>query len=152
MPGEGKLVQAKVFANGVVALKQQLRRERDVLPGKELTYEWEVRLPSDRKDLIQLVVATDDPVAAFSDLVVERPESSPPARPGRLCIVAVGINSYDDPAIQPLGFAVADAEAVVQTLRDRAETLYHIDRVSVLSNAGATPPRGESPWKRFAGS
>ncbi|MGO8745895.1 MAG: caspase family protein [Thermoguttaceae bacterium] len=144
MPGEGKLVQAKVFANGVVALKQQLLRERNVFPGKELTYEWEVRLPSDRKDLIQLVVATDDPIAAFSDLVVERPESIPPARPGRLCIVAVGINSYDDPAIQPLGFAVADAEAVVQTLRDRAETLYHIDRVSVLSNAGATP----AAWRK----
>ena len=84
VPDPAKLVQAKVFANGVVARKQRLIQERPRAEGKELVYEWEVPLPSDRKDLIQLVVATDAPIAAFGDLLIERPDPGPARGEGEI--------------------------------------------------------------------
>ena len=40
--------------------------------GKESVYEWELPLPSDPRDLIEVVVGTDSPTAAFGNVIVER--------------------------------------------------------------------------------
>lgn len=139
MPAEGKLVAAKVFANGVPAVAQHLVGERPRAGGREFVYDWNVRLPGDPRNLIQLIVGTDAPTAALSDVLVERPAGVRIDREARLRLVAMGIDKYRDPAIQPLRFAVADAESVAKTIRERANGLYSVDRAVVVTNEHVTP-------------
>jgi uncharacterized caspase-like protein len=138
MPAAGNLVQAKVFANGVSAVGQRLVSRRDLPAGREFTYDWDVRLPADPKNLIQLIVGTDAPTAALSDILIERPVGVRPDRASRLRILAVGIDKYRDPAIQRLSFAVADAEAVAKTLHERSQGWYAVDKSVVLKNEQVT--------------
>ncbi len=139
MPAAGNLIEAKVFANGVAAVGQRLVRERELPAARELTYDWDVRLPADPKNLIQLIVGTDAPTAALSDILIERPAGVQPDRAARLRILAVGIDKYADPAIQRLSFAVADAESVTKMLQQRSKGWYTVDKAVVLKNEQATP-------------
>ena len=120
VPADRKLVRAKVFANGVVATGQEQLSERNVDGGKEVTFQWKVPLPKDERNLIQVVVGTDAPTAAFGDVVIERSVSGP-APPPRLYLVVLGINKYGDPKIQPLSYSVADAEAVAAELQSASQ-------------------------------
>jgi WD40 repeat protein len=139
MPAAGNLVETKVFANGVSAVGQRLVRERQLPAARELTYDWDVRLPADPKNLIQVVVGTDAPTAALGDILIERPPGVRPDRQSRLWILAVGIDKYADPAIQRLSFAVADAESITKTLQQRSKGWYTVDKAVVLKNEQATP-------------
>ena len=104
-------------------------------------YQWDLPLPSDPKNLIQVVAGTDAPTAAFGNVVVERVAPARPAEPPRLYVLALGINQYGDPQIQSLAYPVADARAVVELLQARAAGLYTLDEVTVLSNKDVTPAR-----------
>jgi WD40 repeat protein len=141
VPGTWNVVQAKAYANGVVARERQLVGQRDLGKSKELTYEWTIPLPRDERELIQVVVGTDAPTAAFSDVIIERPAapSAPAARPAKLYIIAAGINKYADTDIQPLQYSVADAEAVVKALQDHAKNLYTVADATLLRNEQMTP-------------
>jgi WD40 repeat protein/uncharacterized caspase-like protein len=141
MPSAGHLLRAKVFANGVVAPKRQLIDQRQLEDGSELTYAWDVALPTDEQNLIQLVVATDAPTAAFSNVLVERdqPESPQPERPAKLYLLAVGINQYRDAEVPRLSYSVADAEAVAAALKSRSRGLYALDEAAILTNRDVTP-------------
>jgi WD40 repeat protein len=138
LPADRKILQAKAFANGVVGKGQQLVGDREIESGRELTYEWDVALPQDRRNLIQVVVGTDAPTAAFYDVLVDNGAAAE-AKPPKLFIVAMGINKYGDPEIQPLAFSVADAEAVVELLRKRSQGLYALDDVQLLTDKQVTP-------------
>jgi len=151
MPGAASMVQAKVFANGVAASGRRLVKERDVAGGKELVYDWDVPLPSDPKNLIQLFVGTDAPTAAFGKILVERPPGVRPDRPARLRVIGLGIDKYADPAIRSLSFAVADAEAVVKELREKSQGLYTVDRAVVLKNEQVTPQRWQKTLQDVCG-
>ena len=63
---------------------------------REVTYEWDVPLPSDERSLIQLVVKTDGEVTASERVVIHRarPDEAPP-RP-RLYVLSAGIDDYAD--------------------------------------------------------
>jgi hypothetical protein len=148
VPSDRKLLQSKVFANGVVGKNQQLISSRDVESGKELTYEWDVSLPRDKKNLIQVSVGTDAPTAAFGDVLVDR-IPAPEKRSPKLYIVALGINNYGDPNITPLAFPVADAEAVVGSLRDRSKGLYALDDVALLTDKQVTPGEFRSALEKL---
>jgi WD40 repeat protein len=139
VPAPAKLLQAKVYANGVVATRPKLVSQRDVDRGRLLTYDWEVPLTSDEKNLIELVAGTDAQTTAFREVLVERRSILPPTRLPKLYILALGINRYADPAIQPLSFAVADAAAVLQVLQQRCRGLYDVGRAVLLSEGSATP-------------
>ena len=139
VPAPGKLLQTKVYANGVVATRPQLVQQRDVERGRLLTYDWDVPLTSDAKNLIQLVAATDAQTTGLGDVLVQRPAVLPPGRLPQLYILAIGINKYADPAIQPLSFAVADAESLLSVVQQRAQGLYDIGRAVVLTEDRATP-------------
>ena len=141
LPAGRRLVQAQAFANGVAATKEELLSERDVEGGKERVYQWDLPLPSDPKNLIQVVAGTDAPTAAFSSVVVERVGPAQPAKPPRMHVLALGINQYGDPQIQSLAYPVADARAVVDLLRARATGLYALDEVTLLSDRDVTPAR-----------
>ena len=140
VPADRKLIRAKVFANGVVAPEQKQLGERNVAGGKEVTYEWKVPLPKDERNLIQVIVGTDAPTAAFSDVLVERSVIAP-TPPPRLYLVVLGINKYGDPDIQPLGYSVADAEAVAAEIRSASKGLYTLDKAVVLTNQAVTPKK-----------
>jgi WD40 repeat protein len=141
MPVAVKLVASRVFANGVAATGQRLVHERLLAAQKELIYDWDVRLPADPRNLIELVVGTDAPTTAFRNILVERPAGVRPDRASRLRILALGINKYRDPAVQPLAFAVADARSVAATLQEQSQGLYTVERAAVLSNEEVTPRR-----------
>ena len=73
VPAGCKLLDAKAFANGVTAASRKLVSERPTDAGKEYVYEWELPLPSDPKDLIEVVVGTDSPTAAFGNVSSNAP-------------------------------------------------------------------------------
>ncbi len=139
VPVGGNLLQAQVFANGVAAIGQRLVDRRNLPAGSEWTYDWDVRLPADPKNLIQLVVGTDAPTAAHRELLIERPAGVRPGGVPRLRILALGIDRYRDPAIQRLSFAVADAESVAAALQQHSKGWYAVERCVVLRDERATP-------------
>ena len=108
--------------------------------GKEVTYQWKVPLPKDERNLIQVIVGTDAPTAAFGDVVIERAVSGP-APPPRLYLVVLGINKYGDPKIQPLSYSVADAEAVAAELQSASKGLYALDKAVLLTDKDVTPQK-----------
>jgi hypothetical protein len=95
-------------------------------------------LPQDQRDLIQVVVGTDAPTAAFGDVLVAR-EHVAESRLPRLFIVALGVDTYGDPEIRPLAFSVADAAAVVDSLKTHSQGVYALDDVSLLTGKQVTP-------------
>ena len=139
VPAGVKLVTTRVSANGVVATGEKLIQERDVEGRKELTYQWDAALPRDQRNLIQVVVGTDAPTAAFSNVIVNRSEIPPPRTKPKLFLLALGINQYGDPQIQSLSYPVADAQAVLETMRSRSQGLYELDQASLLTDRQVTP-------------
>ncbi len=150
-PQTSKLVKAKVFANGVVATERQTVQERDLPDGSEVTYQWNVPLPADERALIQLVVATDTPIGAFSNVVVDRRKgpSGEKSLP-RLYLVAVGINQYSDTEVPALAFSVADAKAVSDRIKSGSESLYDVKNVTFLSDSEVTPGNWRTSLERIA--
>jgi uncharacterized caspase-like protein len=84
-------------------------------------------LPAERRLLVQVVAGSAAKTAALASLLVERaPGELPAERRPRLYLLAIGVDRYRDPAIQPLAFAVADARSVVDIFRQRASGLYQM--------------------------
>jgi WD40 repeat protein len=148
LPQGRKMLQLNVYANGVSGTKRELLAERPIdngpgNRGTEQIYQWDLALPTEPKDLIEVVAGTDAPTAAFGDVVVER--SLPAERPRpEMYVVCLGVNRYGDPKIQQLAFPVADAEAIADVLRGGAAALYHVDEPKVLTNEQVTP----AAWKK----
>ena len=113
--------------------------EKDGLQKEQSIYQWDLALPTDPKDLIEVVAGTDAPTAAFR----RRDRAAQAARTDdtlpEMYVVCVGINRYADPKINSLGFPVADAEAVADAFRNGAAGLYHVNEVKVLENEQVTP-------------
>jgi hypothetical protein len=135
-----KIVRAKVYANGAVAPQGKLISQRAEGERIVYTYEWEVPLPADETNLIQVIAGTDGDVTGLDEIQLRRLKPVRPARP-RMHIRAVGIDRYSDPAIPPLGFPVADAKAVLELLRARAGDLYTIESASLLAGDDVTPQK-----------
>ncbi len=140
VPDPGRLVRAKLFANGVVAPRRRITESKDVEGGKELTYQFEVPLAADEKHLIQLVVGTDTEVTAFRNVLVEREKPRAEATP-RLYLVALGVNAFADEEIPRLTFSAADATEVAEAIRKGSRGLYEVKSSQVLLDAEVTPKR-----------
>jgi len=138
VPADHKLIDSNVYANGVVATRRSLVAEKDSEDGKELTYEWEVPLTSDRRSLIELIVKTDGEIIASSDVVVRRIAEGEPRRP-KIYLLSLGINRYGDPDIQPLRFSVADARSTLESFRTGSAGLYGVDTATLLTDQEGTP-------------
>lgn len=139
MPAKGELLQAKAFANGVVARQRRLVLDREVEGHQQLVYEWEIGLPAEQRVLVQVVAGTAAKTAALSSVSIERSLPEHPAeRLPNLYLLAVGVDRYRDPAIQPLAFAVADARSVVDLFRSKAPGLYHLAEPIVRVNEQVT--------------
>jgi WD40 repeat protein len=143
LPKGRKMLQVNVYANGVSGTKRELLAERPIDGGKEQVYQWDLALPTDPKNLIEVVAGTDAPTAAFGDVVIER--SLPNERPrSEMYVLCLGVDKYGDPKIAQLGFPVADAEAVADIFRGGSAALYHVNEVTVLTNDQVTP----AAWKK----
>jgi WD40 repeat protein len=134
LPPGRKMLQVQVFANGVAGTKRELLAERPFEGGKEQIYQWDLALPTDPKDLIEVVAGTDAPTAAFGDVIVERSLPAQSSARPEMFAVCLGIDRYADAKINALGFPVADAEAVADAFRSGAAGLYHVNEVKVLKN------------------
>ena len=147
LPQGRKILDVHVYANGVSGTKRELLSERRIAGGPEngteQVYQWDLALPTDPKDLIEVVAGTDAPTAAFGDVVVERSLPADRPRP-EMYVFCLGINRYADPKINQLGFPVADAEAVAEIFRGGSAALYHVNEVKVLTNEQVTP----AAWKK----
>ncbi|MGH7136855.1 MAG: hypothetical protein ACREHD_14035, partial [Pirellulales bacterium] len=125
VPEGGEVVQAKAYANGVVAREKRLVEEREAEGHKQLVYEWQLGLPAEERVLVQVVAGSAAKTAALSSVLIERPLAGRrPERLPRLYLLAVGVDRYRDPAIQPLAFAVADARSVVDLFRSHTSGLF----------------------------
>jgi len=142
VPAASKLVQARVYANGVVSTRRKLLAEQTLKGEKELIYEWEVPLPADERNLIQVVAGTDTQVTGFRNVLVARTDPPPPA-PRKLFILSVGIDDYKDPNVPPLDGSVADARAVMDLVQVRSDGLYTVNVAGLLTNERVTPQN----WK-----
>ncbi|MGO9115633.1 MAG: caspase family protein [Thermoguttaceae bacterium] len=147
VPTGCNLLDAKAFANGVIASSRKLISEQPTNGGKESVYEWELPLPSDPQNLIEVIAGTDSPTAAFGNVLVRRGSHVLPQRTPEIYVVALGIDHYGDPEIRPLTFPVADAQAVVQLLQSRTAGLYEWNEVRLLANEEVTP----ATWKKAIG-
>ncbi len=147
LPQGRKMLQLQVYGNGVSGTKRELLSDRPMEggaeKGTEQIYQWDLALPTDPKNLIEVVAGTDAPTAAFGDVVVERSLPADRPRP-EMYVVCLGINHYGDPKINQLGFPVADAEAVAAVLRGGSAALYHVNEPKVLTNEQVTP----AAWKK----
>ena len=138
VPQASKLAKVKLFANGVVAPDRKLIEERPAADGQTVTYEWNANLPSEQRNLIQVFASTDSDVVSFNHAVIERGVIQPAKTLPKLYVLAVGIDTYRDPSIQPLAWSVADAKSVVQLLETRAKGLYTIEQQTILLNEQVT--------------
>lgn len=139
LPGTSKLARAKVFANGVVAAQQRVVDDRAVPDGRELIYEWNAALPTEQQALIQVLVNTDAETVGFGHVLVENATALQPSqRLPKLYVLAMGINEYRDRDVQPLGYSVADAQAIVQLLKERTAGLYTLQTPTLLVNEQVT--------------
>jgi len=144
VPERGELEQAKAFANGVIAQGQKLVEEREVEGRMQRVYEWEAGLTSDERILIQVVAGTAAKTASFDTVTIERRQVvDAPARPPRLYLLAVGVDRYKDPAIQPLAFAAADARSVADFVQRQVAGFFTLARSTLRVDDEVT----QAGWK-----
>lgn len=125
------LTPPKAFANGVVFASRRLVEEREIKGGRELLYEWNVRLPSDRKILVNVIASTDAEVADFQSVVINH-EAHGENGPRQMYIFAAGVNEYRDAQIQRLDYAVDNVRSVVDVLARRTSLLYRSTATTFL--------------------
>lgn len=133
-----RLAAAKAFANGVAAVGQRLVSEALVDGERQYTYEWDLRLPSDRRVLLQVSASTRNEVAGGDQVVVSRQAPVRPPQP-RLFLVSVGVDSYRDAQIPRLSTAVKATEDLLAVLEDRAAPLYRLDSAALLEDRATRP-------------
>ena len=133
-----QIVPPKAFANGVVAIEPQQIQQQAVPEGRTYVYQWQSRLPSERRIMIQVVAATEDEVADTAAVTVYRTQL-PPRPPGRLYVFAMGINHYQDPQIQSLDYASRNAQEVADVLKKGSALLYHCQPTALLDESGTRP-------------
>lgn len=143
VPLETDLVEAKIYANGVAGRDRRLVAQRKSDRYVEHIYQWQVPLPAEETNLIQVIVGTRAKVTASSDLVIRRLNPQAPQK-RKMYLLAVGINRYADPKVPPLEFSTSDAKAFCEVIRRQSQGLYHIVAQTLLLNEQVTP----AAWRR----
>jgi len=133
-----RLAPPKAFANGVVAGGRRLASETVEDGRRHYTYEWDLRLPSDPRLLLQVAAATENEVTG-GDSVVVKHEPPPLKTPPRMFLLSVGVDGYRDTQIPKLNTAVETTENLRSLLQDRAVTLYRFNAASLLEDRATKP-------------
>lgn len=157
IPSGGKILQSRAFASGVgsanpkiVAVRDRLDEDDPQSQTQEVTYEWDVALPSGPQHLIQVFVATTEQTAAFEQVLVEHAAQAlqPAARP-KLYVLAVGVGKYADPKIESLKYAVIDAQSIVCSLTRGAAGLYDVVDPVLLKDDQVTRSNWTETFSKF---
>ena len=78
-------------------------------------------------------------IATPREVVVNRP--AVPMPEAKITLLAVGINKYKDPKIGNLEGPVADAQAVLESLRTHTKGLYVVESANLLTEKNVTPAK-----------
>ncbi len=146
IPEAAKLTEARVFAGGIAGQSPRIVAEQTNDGLRRVTYEWTASLPNEPRNLIQVLAHTADQAVGLGSVIVEQPPLKPTRSP-QLYVLALGMNEYRDGDVQPLRYAVADTQALVQTLKSRAASLFQIAEPTLLVNEQVTPSR----WRETFG-
>jgi WD40 repeat protein len=72
------------------------------------------------------------------------PETGEVIPPPALWILAIGVNSYDDPGIPGLSYCVNDAQEIINTFKEQETRLYSKVNTLLLSDGGSIVPSAEN--------
>jgi len=128
-----RLASPKAFANGVAAGPPTLITTESTVQGIRQRYQWDLGIPNDRTILLQVLASTESGIGAEARRLYHR-ASVEQRRPGRLYVLGVGVNQYQDAQIQQLEFARENARQVVETLKRQAEPLYRVTALQLLDD------------------
>jgi WD40 repeat protein/uncharacterized caspase-like protein len=143
-----RLVPPKAFVSGVVAPRRVLVDEQAIPGGRTLTYQWDARLPSDSRILLQVIASTDAEIAGAASLSFPH-KAAASSRVPRLFVVSAGIDHYRDAQIPRLDYAVNNSAQFAVTLRDRARPLYGAEILSIV-NDDVTRPVWKTTLQHYA--
>ena len=140
------LIPPKAFANGVLASRRTIEKQQTTGTRQTTTYEWDVAMPADSQMLLQVVASSESEAVAIDSRRIVRvqaadPASDDPPDPApirKMLIVAAGVNRYRDAQIQQLDYAVSNVQTLVDTLRERAASIYDVESI-VLTNDDVSP-------------
>lgn len=150
VPKKSTLKVVRAYANGVPGTNQiVVQRVPTDDDAEEITYQWDMNLPADNEHLMQVFVETDAPVAAFDEVVVAHPKPQWPKQRPKLYVLAVGVNNYRDPRIQPLNYSEADAKAMVEALQQSA-TEYEVVSPQLLLDEEVTAENWTRSFRKLS--
>lgn len=140
VPAVCKLNETRVFANGVVATSRRLVKQEETDEGRLWTFAWDVRLPNDRTNLIQVVAGTDAQTTRTGRVLVRSVTNQDVAnRPKpRLMLLALAVDDYSDEEIPDLNCCRRDAQAIIDVVRSRMAAVYDVREPIFLSGSEVT--------------
>ena len=141
-----ELVPPKAFANGVAAVSRKLLETKQVANRRESRYRWNLRTPSDKRVLVQVVAATEAKLADVKSVVIQQ-DVDQPVSP-RLFVASAGINNYVDGQVPSLQYGVRNATTVSRFLESRSSPLYQTRTMSLLDK-GVTRTTWELALENF---
>lgn len=133
-----RLVPPKAFASGVVATNRVLVDEQAASGGRTFTYQWDARLPSDPRILLQVVASTEAEIVGTESICFSHKAATAPRAP-RLFVAAAGIDHYRDAQIPRLDYAVNNSAQFAVMLRERAQPLYGQEILSIVNDDVTRP-------------
>jgi hypothetical protein len=146
VPKGAELADVRAYASGVVARDPGKVVEERPLDdgGAALTYEWELDLPAESQQLIQVFAGTHAGPTDVGETTVARVVAGPSRRPPRLHLLAAGVDRYRHSdrfahdGLSDLTFAVQDATAVRDGLAARAAPFGGLFDATLLRDAEVT--------------
>ncbi len=139
IPAVCKLDSTRVFANGVVSTSRRLIKQEDSDEGRKWTFSWDVRLPNDRTNLIQVVAGTDAQTTRTGRVLVRSTDQVPADRKKpRLLLLALAVDDYGDEDIPDLNCCRRDARAIIDVVRRRMAAVYDVREPVLLEGSEVT--------------
>ena len=129
VPAVCKLDETRVFANGVVSTSRRLIKQEETDEGRRWTFAWDVRLPNDRTNLIQVVAGTDAQTTRTGRVLVRSlttDQAQANQKKPRLLLLALAVDDYRDPDIPDLNCCRRDAQAIIDVVRKRMAAVYDV--------------------------
>lgn len=156
IPTGVEIAAARAYASGVIAAGEPRLTVRPAAADAPLVheYEWEVSLPAEEKHLVQVYVRTAAGSTEVGEVMIAAPAVAPtrPRKP-RLHVLAAGVDRFlhadrlVEFKLEPLSYAVKDAQTVQGRLVGGVGDLYESARGEVLSDGQVTQAGWESALK-----
>lgn len=146
VPKGVELADVRAYASGVVARGPGTVVDERALEdgGAARTYEWNLDMPAESQQLIQVFAGTRQGPTDVGETTVDRRVAAPPRRGPRLHLLAAGVDRYRNAerfaadGLTNLAFAAADATAVRDSLAVRARPFGGLAGGTLLRDAEVT--------------